>query len=109
MRAVRPSTASASMETPLLMSSVVRMRIAGQWLARRLKRRLLVAIDRCDLLAIEHRYGLEQHPRLVGLLTGLRSRSRTGIGAVIPDRFGPLHRAILQLQPRLEPGDKRRG
>jgi hypothetical protein len=32
------------------------MRIAGQWLAWRLKRRLLDAVDRCDLVAIEHRY-----------------------------------------------------
>jgi hypothetical protein len=28
------------------------MRIAGQWLPRRLKGRLLDAVDRCDLLAI---------------------------------------------------------
>jgi hypothetical protein len=65
------------------------MRIAGQWLARRLKRRLLDAVDRCDLLAIENRYGLEQHPCLVGLFTGLRVALADRHRRRDPDRFGP--------------------
>lgn len=49
----------------------VRVRVAGQRLAWRLERRLVHAVDRRDLRAVENRYALEQDPALILAVTGL--------------------------------------
>jgi hypothetical protein len=57
------------------------MRIAGQWLARRLKRRLLDAVDRCDLLAIEHRcLGIDPARLWIGIGSGQLRRRAVDLG-----------------------------
>jgi hypothetical protein len=46
----------------------VRVGVAGERLAGRLQRCLLDAVDRRDLLPVEHEHGLERHPGFAGLL-----------------------------------------
>jgi hypothetical protein len=61
----------------------MRVRVAGQRLTRRLKRRLFDPVDRGDLRAVEHEHGLDQHPISPISSPVERSRSLTGSGARI--------------------------
>ena len=87
----------------------MRVTVAGQRLARRLKRSGLAAVEGVNLAAVEDRHGAEENPPLllVGLGRGGRSRRR---GHRREDQAGvlALADAVAELEPGLETGDEAR-
>jgi hypothetical protein len=82
----------------------MRVRVAGQRLTWRLKRRLFDPVDRRDLRAVEDEHGLEQHPDLAGRAVALLDRQRRDD----PDRLLALLDREPEQQPGLEAGNERR-
>ena len=71
------------------------------------ERGLLDAVDRRDLLAVEHEHGLEQHTRLAGLLAADAVALLDGQWGDDRDRRFAFLDGEPEPQPGLEPGDER--
>ena len=84
------------------------MRVAGQRLARRLKRCRLTARQRLDLLRKNTATVLNSTSVSSVFSPVWRSRSLMGIGAMIRIAREPLRDAVPEREPLLEAGDERR-
>jgi hypothetical protein len=88
----------------------VRVAVAGQRLAGRLKRGGLAAVEGVDLAAVEDRHGAEENAPLlvVGLGRGGLVAATRGHRREDPDGVFAFADAVAEFEPGLEAGDKAR-